>query len=64
MVTELTMSVLLTGPGAATLGTILFDLQEYADQPSAAALAWGLLTLALVAGALSHIRARPGSDTA
>ena len=47
MLTELTMSVLLTGPGAATLGTVLFDLQEYADQPSAAALAWILLSLAL-----------------
>jgi iron(III) transport system permease protein len=47
MLTELTMSVLLTGPGAATLGTVLFQLQEYADQPSAAALAWMLLTVAL-----------------
>lgn len=47
MATELTMSVLLTGPGAATLGTLLFELQEYADQPSAAALGWGLLTLAI-----------------
>jgi len=50
MATELTMSVLLTGPGAATLGTVLFELQEYADQPSAAALAWMLLTLALGVG--------------
>ena len=40
MLTELTMSVLLTGPGAQTLGTVLFELQEYRDQPSAAALAW------------------------
>ncbi|TAL31376.1 MAG: iron ABC transporter permease [Spirochaetes bacterium] len=47
MFTELTMSVLLTGPGAATLGTVLFQLQEYADQPSAAALAWMILTAAL-----------------
>jgi iron(III) transport system permease protein len=48
MFTELTMSVLLTGPGGATLGTVLFQLQEYADQPSAAALAWILLSAALV----------------
>lgn len=48
MFTELTMSILLTGPGGATLGTVLFQLQEYADQPSAAALAWMLLTVALV----------------
>ncbi len=56
MLTELTMSVLLTGPGAATLGTVLFDLQEYADQPSAAALAWILLTLALGFGAVTRLR--------
>ncbi len=48
MATELTMSVLLTGPGAETLGTVLFDLHEYASQPQAAALAWLLLTLAIV----------------
>lgn len=53
ILTELTMSVLLTGPGAATLGTVLFQLQEYADQPSAAALAWLLLTAALLAAFLS-----------
>lgn len=52
--TELTMSVLLTGPGAATLGTVLFDLQEYADQPSAAAMAWMLLSLAIGAGLLGR----------
>lgn len=56
MATELTMSVLLTGPGAATLGTVLFDLQEYADQPSAAALAWLLLSAALVISLLSRVR--------
>lgn len=48
MFTELTMSVLLTGPGGATMGTVLFQLQEYADQPSAAALAWILLSAALM----------------
>lgn len=52
--TELTMSVLLTGPGAATLGTVLFDLKEYADQPSAAAMAWMLMVLALVWALLSR----------
>lgn len=56
MATELTMSVLLTGPGASTLGTVLFQLQEYADQPSAAALAWMLLTLALAVGLLTQAR--------
>lgn len=48
ILSELTMSVLLTGPGGATLGTVLFQLQEYADQPSASALAWMMLTVALV----------------
>ena len=48
MFTELTMSVLLTGPGGATMGTVLFQLQEYADQPSAAALAGILLSAALL----------------
>jgi ABC-type Fe3+ transport system permease subunit len=28
---ELTMSVLLTGPGNETLGTLIFQLQEYGD---------------------------------
>lgn len=45
--TELTMSVMLTGPGAPTLGTLLFDLQEYSDQGAAATLAWLLLSLAI-----------------
>lgn len=48
MFTELTMSILLTGPGGATLGTVLFELQEYADQPSAASLAWILLSVAMI----------------
>jgi len=54
MFTELTMSILLTGPGGATLGTVLFQLQEYADQPSAAALAWMLLTIALFIGLMTR----------
>lgn len=58
MLTELNMSVLLTGPGAHTLGTVLFDLQNYRDQPSAAALAWILLTLALAVGLWTRRTAR------
>jgi len=46
--TELTMSILLTGPGVETLGTVLFQLQEYADQQKASALAWMLLSFSLV----------------
>jgi len=48
ILTELTMSVLLTGPGRATLGTVLFQLQEYADQPSAAAMGFLILSFAVV----------------
>ena len=46
---ELTMSVLLVGPGTETVGTVLFDLQEYADPPSASVVA--VLILALILGA-------------
>ena len=48
VLTELTMSLLLTGPGASTLGTLLFQLQEYANPSAAAALAWVLLSMALL----------------
>lgn len=44
---ELTMSVLLVGPGTQTVGTVLFDLQEYADPPSASVVAVLILTLVL-----------------
>jgi iron(III) transport system permease protein len=36
---ELTMSILLVGPGTETVGTVLFALQEYADPPSASVVA-------------------------
>ena len=55
---ELTMSILLTGPGASTLGTVLFQLQEYADQPSAAALAWILLSAALAVALIRAVWAK------
>lgn len=44
---ELTMSILLYGPGTATLGVLLFQLQEYADRSSASVL--GVLVLLFVA---------------
>lgn len=49
--TELTMSVLLAPPGVELLGTLLFEMQSYADPPSAAVLAsaFVLLVLALLA---------------
>lgn len=35
---ELSMSVILAGPGTENLGTLLFQLQEYADRASAAVI--------------------------
>jgi len=46
---ELTMSVVLAGPGTETIGTSLFYLQEYADPPSASVLATLILVLVLAA---------------
>jgi iron(III) transport system permease protein len=44
VLSELTMSILLHGPGTETLGVLLFQLQEYADRTSAAVI--GTLLLA------------------
>ena len=46
---ELTMSVLLVGPGTETVGTTLFNLQQYADPPAASVMA--VLILILILGA-------------
>lgn len=46
---ELTMSVFLASPSYRSLGTVLFDLQDYADQGSAGALSILLLVLILAA---------------
>lgn len=46
---ELTMSILLVGPGTETVGTALFYLQEYGDPSSASVLA--VLILVFVLGA-------------
>lgn len=46
---EVTMSVLLSGPRTRVVGAMLFDLQTYGDPPAAAALAV-LVTVVVVAG--------------
>jgi iron(III) transport system permease protein len=46
---ELTMSILLVGPGTETVGTVLFALQEYADPPSASVMAVLILAFILTA---------------
>ncbi len=45
---ELTMSVLLTGPGSETLGTLIFQLQDYANPQGASALASILIGVLLI----------------
>jgi iron(III) transport system permease protein len=49
--TELTLSVLLVPTGRDVLGTLLFDLQSYADPGSAAVIASAFVGLVLVAQA-------------
>lgn len=44
---ELTMSVFLASPSFRSIGTVLFDLQDYADQASAGALSVVLIALVL-----------------
>ena len=46
---ELTMSILLVGPGTETVGTVLFALQESADPPSASVVAMLILAFILAA---------------
>ena len=56
---ELTMSILLYGPGTENLGVVLFNLQEYADRSSAAVVGTLLLivvvVLRLAAGRLREV---------
>jgi iron(III) transport system permease protein len=54
---ELTMSVLLTGPGNETIGTLIFQLQEYGDASGggAAVLAFCVLILIIVLNATLKI---------
>lgn len=45
---ELTMSVLLTGPGNETVGTLIFQLQEYGDASGSGAAVLSFCTLILI----------------
>ena len=47
-VSELTMTILLTGPGLETLGTLLFQLQNYGDASGGGAAVLGLLIICMV----------------
>lgn len=61
---ELTMSVLLVGPGTETVGTALFYLQEYGDPPAASVLAVLILVFILGAWALAALFGPRSSRTA
>ncbi|MBI4043092.1 MAG: iron ABC transporter permease, partial [Deltaproteobacteria bacterium] len=49
---ELTMSILLYGPGTETVGTVLFELQNYADPQAGAVLAMVVVVLVLTSNGL------------
>jgi len=51
---ELTMSVFLASPSFRSIGTVLFDLQDYADQASAGALSIILIIVILVLNELAR----------
>jgi iron(III) transport system permease protein len=55
---ELTMSVFLVSPKFRAIGTVLFDLQDYADQSSAAALSVLLIVLILLANEATRFLSR------
>jgi iron(III) transport system permease protein len=44
--TELTMTILLTGPGLETLGTLIFQMQDYSDASGGGAAVLSLCTVA------------------
>jgi iron(III) transport system permease protein len=46
---ELTMTILLTGPGLETVGTLLFQLQEYGDSSGGGACVLAILLIIFVA---------------
>ena len=51
---ELTMSILLYGPGTENLGVVLFNLQEYADRSAAAVVGTLLLAVVILFRALAE----------
>lgn len=53
---ELTMTILLTGPGLETVGTVLFQLQEYADVSGGGSAVLALVIILVVAGSNFLVR--------
>jgi iron(III) transport system permease protein len=58
--TEITMSVLLVPAGTDVLGTLLFELQSYADPSAASVLACAFVLLVLLGQAALAAARRPG----
>ncbi len=52
---ELTMSVFLASPSFRTIGMVMFELQDYADQNSAAAMSILLILLVLAGNGMARI---------
>ena len=50
VMSELTMTILLTGPGLETIGTVIFQLQEYADASGGGASVLALIVIISVIG--------------
>ena len=48
VVSELTMTILLTGPGLETIGTVIFQLQEYADASGGGASVLAIMVVVMV----------------
>lgn len=48
VMSELTMTILLTGPGLETVGTLIFSLQEYSDVAGGGASVLSLLVVAII----------------
>jgi len=61
--TEITMSVLLVPAGTEVLGTLLFELQSYADPAAAAVLACAFIALVVVGQALLAMLTRRSMDS-
>ncbi len=58
ILSELTMSVMLVGPTTKNLGALIFQLQDYADQSSAAVLSIFLVIVILLINELTRLLSR------
>lgn len=54
ILSELTMSVMLVGPTTTNLGSLIFQLQDYADQASASVLSIVLVVVILIVNELTR----------